>query len=104
MIILPSKYDSLELSKYEKILINSMKNKLDDTYIGILKINFTGIKDNEMNVFLNNKGALFLKEINFPTAKALNIMLNTLYIPQFKRTEEILISKLSEYNFLKNSI
>lgn len=103
MIILPSKYDSLELSKYEKILINSMKNKLDDTYIGILKINFTGIKDNEMNVFLNNKGALFLKEINFPTAKALNIMLNTLYIPQFKRTEEILISKLSEYKFLKNS-
>ena len=75
MIFLPEKYNDIDLSKEEKLFINSVKNKLDNTNIVLLKIK--AIKEAINNVFILNQGACFIESIFIEDITMFNLMMNT---------------------------
>ena len=89
MIFLPEKYNDIDLSKEEKLFINSVKNKLDNTNIVLLKIK--AIKEAINNVFILNQGACFIESIFIEDITMFNMMIN--FIIQQHNTK---INKIKE--------
>lgn len=61
MIVLPDKYDNLELNKYEKMFMSLLRNKLNDDYYILLKINPTGMKGEVLDALITLNGIILLK-------------------------------------------
>lgn len=89
MILLPEKYNDIDLSKEEKLFINSVKNKLDDTNIVLLKIK--AIKEAINNVFILNEGACFIESIFIEDIQTFSIMINFII-----QQHEVKLNKIKE--------
>lgn len=89
MILLPEKYNDIDLSKEEKLLINSVKNKLDNTNIVLLRIK--AIKEAINNVFILKEGACFIESIFIDDIQMFSVMIN--FIMQ---QHEIKLNKIKE--------
>lgn len=76
MILLPEKYQELNLEKEEKLFINSIKNKLEDSSIMLLKINPLG--PTSTNSLIMEQGVCFFTMLNIHDVVQLKKMLSTL--------------------------
>lgn len=91
MILLPEKYQELNLEKEEKLFINSMKNKLDDSSIMLLKINPLGSTPN--NVLIMEHGVCFFETISVNDALVLKNMVSVFKI-MIQKNIDILSKRL----------
>lgn len=64
MIVLPDKYDNLELNKYEKMVLSLLRSKLNDDYYVLLKINPTGIKGEVLDALITLNGIILLRFVD----------------------------------------
>lgn len=71
MILLPSKYSDIELTKDEKLFINLIRNKFDDNTFMMLKIKPINI---ENNVIFFEEGACFIQTLNLSEPTSLLMM------------------------------
>lgn len=74
MILLPNKYNDIDLSKEEKLFINLVKNKLDDEEIILLKIK--PIQESLTNLFILRSGISFIETIAIDNLDNFKIMIS----------------------------
>ena len=74
MILLPEKYDDINLSKEEKLFINSIKNKLDNNNITLLKIKV--IKEAINNIVILRQGVCFIESLCIEDIKMFSMMIS----------------------------
>ena len=87
MILLPEKYNDIDLSKEEKLFINSIKNKLDNNSIMLLKVK--PIKEAINNIVLFKEGACFLESIDLDNLDVFAMIINFMI-----RAHDMKINKL----------
>lgn len=89
MILIPDKYNDIDLSKEEKLLVNSIKNKLDNTNLFLLKVK--PIKEAINNIVVFNKGACFIESIDIDNIDMFNMII-TFIIQQ----HDVKVNKIKE--------
>ncbi|QYE99103.1 DEAD/DEAH box helicase [Paraclostridium sordellii] len=77
MILLPEKYNDIELLKEEKLFINSIKNKLDNSSFALLKIK--AIKEAINNIVILKEGACFIESIAIDNIQMFNMMISFIF-------------------------
>lgn len=78
MILLPEKYNEIDLTKDEKLLINMIKNKFDDSVVMLLKINPIGKV--RINSIIFEKGICFIENLEMDDAQTLSLLLQPIIL------------------------
>ncbi|MBF8435515.1 hypothetical protein I0Q91_00355 [Halanaerobiaceae bacterium Z-7014] len=60
----------MNLDKHDKLLVNSLKNKLTEENILLLDVNPLKIKDGEYHILILNNKLIFLKRLNFDSLES----------------------------------
>jgi superfamily I DNA/RNA helicase len=87
MILLPEKYNEIKLTKDEKLLINMIKNKFDDSVISLLKINPIG--KYSMNAFVFEEGVCLMESLEVDNIALVLVLFQTLETAYKDRVKKI---------------
>lgn len=87
MILLPEKYQDLNLEKEEKLFINLIKNKLDDSSVMLLKVNPLGPTPN--NILIMEEGICFFETLSVNEYVTLKNMVSILKAMMEKKIDRL---------------
>lgn len=97
MILLPEKYNDINLSKEEKLFVNLVKSKLDNEDIALLKIK--PIQEAVTNLFILSNGISFIETIAIDDLENFKIMIN-FYMQLHDMKVDKIRKKLSNHRLL----
>ena len=104
MILLPSKYDNLNLERQEKIFINKLKNKISDENIMLLNIK-TMMEVQSNNIIIFKEGVTFIENIALDNLELIEQLFDSIYINLHnKKVEKIKAKLLNNRYFYNNKI